>query len=253
MAGPVQGSYLVSIASSDRLLDAQDKYGVGSDEYNQIQTEESCDNPHYRVRARNKPAVLIQNDSSSEGSLTSFMMTINEAAYVFGAGGDSPLDGFDAYIKRSAYADPGVDILGSSVSTDGQTVTVNFDGLTAGKSVIFRVDLDINPNPQFSGLFPFPDFRSVLFSMDNEGKPTDTTGVTAATFSSGDMSSTTSKSTLFGKFDMQFEGENTRPYHAIDPVIPGGGGGEVGIPEPASLLLMLAGLMCTPLRRRTQR
>jgi hypothetical protein len=250
MAGTIQGSYEVAIASSERLLNALDVHGIDSLEYQEIQLEESCDNPHYRVRARNKPAVLIQNRDSSEGALSSFTMTINLAAYLFGAGGDGG-DGFDGYIKRSAYADPGVDIIGSSVSPDGQRVTVNFDGLTAGKSVIFRVDIDVDSNPIYADLFPFPDFRSVLFDMDDEGDPTEHTGTTTATFSADGMSSTTSESPLVGKFDMEWEGENTRPYHVVDPIIPGGGGG--GIPEPSSLLLMLTGLVSSSMLRRTKR
>lgn len=250
VAGPIQGVYAVAIASSERLLNVGDVYGFDSDEYKEIQMEESCDNPHYRAFARNLPAVLIQNAEGSDGDLTSFTMRIKLDAYMYGTGDPG---GFDAYIKHSAYADPGVDITGSTLSSDGQSVTVNFDGFTAGKSVIFRVDLDVNPDPIYDDLFPFPDFRTVLFDADEDGKPTEHTGVTMATFSSGDMSSTTPETPLIANpnFDMEWEGGNTRPYHAIDPVIPGGGGG--GVPEPTSLLLLLTGLVSTSMLRRTKR
>ncbi len=252
VAGPIQGAYEIAIASSERLLNAGDLYGFDSTEYDGIQMEESCDNPHYRVRARNKPAVLIQNAESSEGDLTSFTMRINLDAYIY-CTGDSAMDGFNAYIKRSAYADPGVDITGSSLSADGQLITVNFAGLSAGKSVLFRVDLDVNPDPIYGDLFPFPDFRTVLFDADEDGKPTGFTGLTSATFSLGESSSTTPETPLFANpdFDFEWEGENTRPYHAIDPVITGGGGG--GVPEPTSLLLLLTGLVGVSMSRRTQR
>ncbi len=239
VAGSVNGSYTIDIASSERLLDA-----LGTPNEAAVQQQESCDNPHYRVRARNKPAVMITNDAGSAGDITSITLQLNESVYLFGQG-DTALDGFDQYIKNSAYTDAGVDITSSSVS--GSTLTVNFSGLSASKSVIFRIDIDTNdPN-----IFPFPDFRTVLFGADTGNGP-GTPAEHTATFTSGDMSSTTLATQLdsiVGQMEF-FEGQ-VRPYHSADPVIPHGGGGTV--PEPTSAVLFLAGMMSAIALRRKQR
>lgn len=242
VAGFVAGSYRVDIASSERLLNA-----LGTPEEAEVQHQVSCDNPHYRVRARNKPAIKITNDVGSGGDLTGFTLRINQAAYLFGEG-DTALDGFDQFIKRSAYTDPGVDITGSSLSGDGRTVTVNFSGLSAGKSAIFRVDLDTND----VNLFPFPDFRNVLFGADSGGGP-GTPAVTTATFTAGGMSTTSPETALdpiLGQMSF-FEG-SVRPYNASDPVIPSGGGGTT-IPEPTSVVLLLTGALGAAALRRKRR
>lgn len=237
-------TYAVAIASSERLLDAMDEYGIGSEEYRQVQEEESCDSPFYRILARNIPAILIQNISNTEADfLTSFTIAINVDDNFFGENGDKPNSNFADYIKRSVYTSPGVEITDSYVDIASQELTLEFNGFSPDESVIFRVDLDTD-DPE---AFEFPDFRSVLFEADEQGNPTDNTGETWATFS---KSSDTIPTPLIHNpnFNMEWEEGNTRPYHAIDPVVPGIGHG--GVPEPTSLLLMLIGLAGTTMRRR---
>jgi PEP-CTERM motif-containing protein len=236
VASSLSSSYTINFAESTRLLNA-----LGTPNEQIVQKEESCDNPHARVRARNRPGVKISNSETSVGNLSSFTIEIKKTAYLFGTG-DSPLDGFyDQYIRTSPYSDEGVDITGSSVSEDGRELTINFDGLAAGKSVIFRVDLDTNDD----SIFPFPDFRNVLFgNSDGSGMR----ATTSATFLSEAGSAITPKTLLtkISELDQKqivyWEG-NVRPYSVIDPVIPQGGGGTTEIPEPTSAMLLLAGVV----------
>ena len=243
-AGVVSGSYQVSIAESERLLNA-----LGTPEEAQVQIEESCDNPHLRVRARNKPAVLVTNDGTSQGDLTSFTLQINQLGFEFGSG-DAATDGFTQFIKHSAYTDPGVTIDSSSVSMGGQLLTVNFSGLAPGLSAIFRIDLDpLDPN-----VFPFVDYREVLLGLDDQGQPGGgPPGETAATFSLGDMSTTTNSTPLPGaQSQAEFFNEQIRPYHAADPIIPvTSNGGTAPVPEPSTIfLLAVGGLGLMALRRK---
>ena len=150
---PSPVGYELQISPYARVLDA-----VGTPQFMDVLWEESCDNPHLRVRARNKPALMLINDITSTASITSFKLTINAGDYLFGTG-DIVTDNFNNFIKDTIYTDVGVSITGSSVSPDGKELTVNFSGLDAGKKVIFNVDFDA----QNMAMFPFPDYRNILF------------------------------------------------------------------------------------------
>lgn len=161
-AGAVSAAILASgfelhIAPSDRLLNA-----LGTPQEAQMMMEESCDNPHNRIRANNKPAIMLENTSGA-GELSSLTLNINsspngiDVPYYFGTG-DTAFDNFTGYVKKSIYSTDGVNITGSAISPDGSSLTVTFADFAPGKRVIFNIDLDTSdPN-----LFPFPDFRSVL-------------------------------------------------------------------------------------------
>jgi len=234
-AGVVSGSYVVNIAESERYLNA-----IGTPEEAQVLLEESCTNPHLRVRARNMPGVQVTNADSSQGDLTSFTLQINELGFEFGTG-DTASNGFTQYIRQSVYTDPGVNITGSSVSQNGRLLTVNFSGMAPGLSAIFRIDLDpVDPN-----VFPFVDFRQVLQGFDENGQSGGgTPGETTSTFTSGDMSTTTSATSLTGNDDpLEFFNEQIRPYHADDPIIPSSGSGSTDpIPEPSAIVLLTSGI-----------
>ncbi len=234
LATPTFDSYTIDIAASTRLLDA-----VETLEYEAVQREESCDNPHARVRARNRPGVRVSNSVNSVGDISSFSIEIKETAYLFGTG-DNAYDGFGGeYIRTSPYTDEGVQITGSSVTEDGRRLTIHFDGLAAGKTAIFRVDLDTNDNT----IFPFPDFRNILFGANDEEIQR---AVTSATFTGDDSTNTPDTplneiSELTKEYIVYSEGD-VRPYSAIDPVIPHGGRGSM-VPEPTSAMLLLVSVM----------
>lgn len=236
--------YSLSIAPSERVLAA-----IGTAEFEQVLLEESCDNPHLRVRARNKPSVMITNGDDATAPIESFTLQINEGPYMFGDG-DAASDDFTGFIRESIfYMDPDVSITGSSISADGTALTIDFSGLTAGKSVVFSVDLDAND----SDMFPFPDYRTVLFGapMSSIADPT-APGSFSALYSDGESSRA-----VGGDFTQQtdalvyFNG-NIRPYYAVDMI-------EVnqdqvgGVPEPgtwALAALSLVGLAGWKRRRR---
>jgi len=244
-AGTIAGAYKLDISSSDKVL-----FTLGTPQELQAQHEASCDNPNLRILARNKPAVKVTNDGLSQGDISSLTIEISEPAFLFGEG-DNAFDGFTGLTMISPYSDPMVDILGSSLSSNGRRLTIDFNGLEPGKSIIFRVDLD----PLDESAFPFPDFRQVLYGYDANG----TGGVgqraeTSAIFSSNGMSTPTEFTPLPEVDDpLLFLNEHVRPYQIHDPVIPYPGGGSTNpIPEPTSLVLLLAGLGLSGVRRRTR-
>ena len=251
VASQITCEYKVDIASSERLVNAlalpTDDEDI--DRLESIRKSESCDDSYHRKQVRNRPAILVQNIGCGgpESDLVSFTMTIKKADYVFGTGDNTSLGTFDGYVKRSAYMKPEVQITGSSVSSDGKMLTVDFAGLSVGKSAIFRIDLDM----EYSDQAPYPDFREVLFDEDEDGNSTANTGVTMATFLSGGLLLTTPETRL-GDLE-KGSGSVNNNCCTIDPVVSGGGGGSVAVPEPASLLLLLTGLVGTSLLGRTKR
>jgi len=214
----------------------------------QIESLAACDNPHNRIRARNRSAVLVENDGTSDADLTSFTIQINQAGFEFGSGDVGSPDYSGNYYLASPYLSPNVDILGSSVSADGSLLTVNFSGLAPGESAIFRIDID----PKDNNGFPFPDYREALFGLDSlGGAGVNQLGETSATFSKGETSATTAPATLLAANAAIYINANVRAYHANDPVGQLGGGGGTMIPEPTTAaLLAIALLGWLPQRRR---
>lgn len=234
--------YTVNVAPSERVLAA-----IGTDEFDQVLHEESCDNPHLRVRARNKPSIMITNGDSATAPIASFTLQINEGPYMFGDG-DAATDNFMGFIRESIYfIDDEVSITGSFVSQDGTELTIDFDGLTAGKSVIFSIDLDAN-DPD---MFPFPDYRTVLYgaSLSSTADPTAPASF-AATFSDGEETKTIGRDFQQQEDPMIYFNGNIRPYHAMDMIEVN----QVQIPEPGTWVLasLAIGGMAIA-RRRTRR
>ena len=242
-APPSPVAFELQISPYARVLDA-----VGESYFMDVLWEESCDNPHLRVRARNKPAMMLINDSTSVAPITSFTLGIDVSQPYYFSTGDLVTDDFTGFVKNTMYTDAGVSITGSSVSPDGRTLTVNFNGLTAGKKVIFNVDLDASD----MNMFPFPDYRSVLFGAPiGPGElPTDP-GTYAAIFTGGGAAPNTQ--TLSGQFDQMtttpdFINDVIRPYREMDKVEITVVTGE--IPEPAAGLLAAAGGLALLAARR---
>jgi hypothetical protein len=251
---PSPTGFTLDFSPSARILDALDDKRDGTISaatYYDIRYEESCDNPHLRIRARNKPAIMITNygtpleNFDSAAPITEFTLKINEGPYVFGTG-DTMTDGFTNFIKNSIYNDAGVMVTGSSVSADMKTLTVNLSGLTAGKRAIFNIDLDTT-DPNY---FMFPDYRAVLLGAPLEGQPeTDPATATALFVNSASPAPNSKLLTLNlpqETDEPDWMNEDIRPYREQDKM-------EVvstEIPEPAGLLLAVAGVAGLAVRRR---
>lgn len=232
---PSPTGFTIQMSPYARVLDY-----IGTPQFMDVLWEESCDNPHLRVRARNKPAIMLTNNADSVAPITAFTLSIDASQpYLFGLG-DVVSDNFTNYIKNTVYTDDGVSITGSSVSPDGKTLTVNFDGLTAGKKAIFNVDFDA----QDADMFPFPDYRMVLMGAPYPGENPTTPGSYAATFTNSGSPAPNTR-TLTGTFEQIVETPSyhdlaIRPYGVMDKVeiIPGG----AEVPEPTGLMLAAGGL-----------
>ncbi|MCO6046277.1 PEP-CTERM sorting domain-containing protein [Aeoliella sp. ICT_H6.2] len=132
------------------------------------------DTPYQRIRNRSMPWVEVENLSDSTGNLTEFSMTIGDEDYNF----------TDAtYGTFALLSDSTPDVLIQSVVSTGDLLTVTFGngGLAPGETVRFGIDLA--PDDDVEGLFPHPDFRLVLFDMNNmDGNGTEDNSVVTGTF-----------------------------------------------------------------------
>ena len=244
-ANPVAGWYEITISESDRFLDA-----LGTPLEDAVAMEEACVNPMIKVGRRNMPAILLYNDPTSEGEISSFTMEIREDGFVFGDGDDGMTPGMYAF--ESMFQDAGVMITGSSLSADMKTLTVNFSGLAPGESALFRVDLD----PTDPGAFQKPDFRQVLLGLSEDGTMggVGTVGTTSSVFSMAGMDSSTPPvelptidpappNVIVPVINSRFDDHNNP-----DPLIVVESGGS--IPEPSSAVLLAGSLALWCARRR---
>ncbi|MBX3424503.1 MAG: hypothetical protein KF688_02375 [Pirellulales bacterium] len=233
---------------SARLLDS-----IGTPEFYSVWYEESCDNPHLRIRANNKPVVMLVVDSTLDANvgLVSFDLKINQANYIFGDGDGGSMDNYTQYIMESMYTSPGVSILSNVLSADKKTLTLNFSGLTAGKKVLFNVDLDAENDPN---MFMYPDFRHVLHGAPMfAGAPQTLPASFAAMFASA-----TESLPIVGELTQEdsapaFSNQNIRPYSVMDKMQILETPGTYEIPEPTSAALAVivvgAGLLAARHRR----
>jgi hypothetical protein len=251
-APPTTVGFNLFMSPYAHVLDALEEFGQGSQEFYNIWNDAMWDNPHIRVRARNKPALMvINNDITQDAVISSFSITINEGPYFFGTG-DFVTDNFMGFIQNTIHTDPGVTVTGSSLSPDGQTLTVNFDGLTVGKKAIFNVDLDTSD----MSLFPYPDYRVVLCGATDQFGTPNMTGTIAATFTSTTMGPPNNTTTLEMDLEPQVDpltiyDQFTRFAKAMEMV--DFKGKEVLIPEPSAAVLALVGVVMAAASRRRVR
>lgn len=213
------------------------------------------DAPYQRIAARSMPWIEVGNLAESTGNLTEFSITIGDTDYNFS----------DSYMGEYAIQSESTpDVLISSIQSTGDLLTLTFGngGLAPGEIVRFGIDID--PDPNVDGLFPHPDFRLVLFDMnDMDGNGVEDNAVVSAEFvDPNDLSMTASASTELEDFvvtgpQSQYFNQFVRPYGVMEGIDTFGTMALTGpnpIPEPGAILL--AGLATIGLlgvnRRRRQ-
>lgn len=255
-AGFVNGSYQINIGESGRVLEAMVKEQRGlinHDQFTAIKMEEMWKSPSIRLVDRNRPAIVLQNisDPSTNNAITQFTIDIRQLGYEFGNGDFNPDPFAGALTLLTKYSDPGV-TLSSSFGTvsdvdstiDRTKLVLDIGGLTPGRSLIFRVDLD--PMPMAS--VAYPDFQHVLLGADIEdGQGPATPASIFALFASGSganlMTTATAPIDFAPGMSQTFPAAGLlEPYHFQSPSSLYQQTGGTEIPEPSTALLLLAGL-----------
>ncbi len=234
-----QSSVTYELGESARLLEASlklERGEISQSQYNAIQMDETCKNPFSRLQDRNRPWISVFNTSQSADEITSVTIDLTEPGFVFGDG-DSAGDGFDGLLSMLHYrSDDGVELDSATHGEDSSELVLNFSGLTAGMAAIFRLDLD-----QPGGMFDYPDFRVAMLGADVGNGPGGLAMLTSE-FSSG-----ASNTSMFPRSDGMLDTAMLEDYHAqsMSPIIPSS-----TVPEPTSLLLLLAGVASAASVRR---
>lgn len=210
------------------------------------------DTPYERIRNRSMPWVEVKNLDNSDGNLTEYSMTIGDTDYNFSNA---------HYGAYAILSDSTPDVLIQSIVSTGDQLTLTFGngGLAPGETVRFGIDID--PDPNIDGLFPHPDFRLVLFDMNNmDGNGTNDNSEVSAKFEDpNDSSMTAIASTQLPDYQVtgnqgDYYNQFIRPYGVMEGVDIFSDGGLVTnpIPEPSSgvAAILVAALAAGLWRRR---
>jgi hypothetical protein len=206
------------------------------------------DSPYQRIAARSMPWIEVTNDADSTGNLTQFSMTIGDTNYNFS----------NSYMGQYAtISDSTPNVSFSSVVSTGNVLTLTFadGGLAPGEMVRFGIDID--PDANVPGLFPHPDFRLVLFDMNNlDGNGDSDNSIMTATFADPNSPAMTAIAetqlpdyTVTGP-QSQYFNQFVRPYGVMEGIDVFGDGGNTAIPEPSSWAMVGLGLAGIALRWR---
>lgn len=237
----INGDYNIMIGESPRYLNAVLKYQrqeISASDLYMIKYEESCKNPSIRLWDRNRPAVLIQNTSNQDNSISSFIIDLQQAGFEFGMG-DTPADGFTGLVQQDPRSDAGVTVTGSYVGNDTTKLQLNFSGLGQGKAALFRIDLD--PAPMVN--VAYPDYRGIILGADTGDGPTDPALVSATFSMTGMPDVSTNPSAFNGNISGTINSGLLEIYSNQSRTDMFDMNGTTEIPEPATFaLLALAGV-----------
>jgi hypothetical protein len=212
-----------------------------------------------RMHDRNMPTLELNNlQAAGSPDITKLTLSIGDTRFHFS---DDVFGSLIAQCPCSPMApddSPAGLTLTPSLSANGNLLTIDLTksgggGLAPGEIVRFKIDIDVDEGFDF---FPHPDYRTVLFDMNgvevygpDPNIPAGQTDNSQGTvmFSDG----TTAGPATFADETVpapqsQFFNETFRAYGIMEPVdtfmI---SGGPTVIPEPASGVLALAGLIGT--------
>jgi hypothetical protein len=221
------------------------------------------DLPFQRMNDRNMPYLELTNDADSDGPITEFHLTIGDERFNFA----NKNLGMYAMLGSSTK---NFQIESSTVNNAGNELVVKIlgGGLQPGDLIRFKVDLDVDA--AFAGqFFAHPDYRTVLFDMngmnvydgflddvdiaDNAKASAIFDPASGPNFTVGPVA--LSDATVTGAA-ADFYNNNYRKLRDRDPVrtfsVVGEGDGV--IPEPGSIVLLIAGIVAgiATLRRRVR-
>ena len=263
-AGFVSGSFKIDIAESERLLEAmlkEERGEITPVQLSAIQKAEACKNPSIRLIDRNRPALVLQNTSapSPENEISQFTIDLQQFGFEFGTGDFDP-DPFAGMLTiLSNHSDPGITLASSygtvsdtDLTEDRSKLVLDIGGLTPGKALFFRFDLDPNPMTTVA----FPDYRHVMLGADvGDGNGPAAPAVISALFAAGEGLDRMTTATIPTEFDPGIVEILTTAgliegYHSQAPSQRYSTSGNT-IPEPSTVMLLLAGLAGLSRTRRS--
>lgn len=221
-------SYNFAISYSEPMLAA-----YGTPEEADVAHYESWDSAIARIRKRNMPFIEITNTSTSATPLTQFTMSIAKPEYDFS---DDVLLAF----AKLGTSTPGISMMSSSPDGGDTLLVVDFtDGLQPNEVARFQVDIDVDP--AFPDLYPYPDYRMVFFDIN--GDDNSDNSVITATFETANGATTTQTNVLpdYEQNPVYLNGGGLRPYTEMDPAERFDLTGE--IPEPSSAAIAVLSLI----------
>ena len=237
-----QSSVQFEIGESARLLEASlqlQRGEISQAEFNAIQLTETCKSPSARLQDRNRPWMLVWNTSTDPDEVSTVTIDLTEPGFEFGDG-DMAGDGFDGFLSLlSNRSDAGAALDSATYGSDNSELVLNFSGLSQDVAAIFRVDLD-----EPGGMTMFPDFREAMMGADTGDGPGNLATMTT------DFTSGESTIASFGRAGPLSTSGVAEAYHGqtMSMVTP-----STTIPEPTSLMLLLAGLTSFATLRRHHR
>jgi hypothetical protein len=207
-----------------------------------------------RTLDRNMPFLMLTNLDTSEAPITEMELTIGDIRFNFG----NTAQMFHGEYTMVGRSNPDA-IVTSHVEDGGDKLVVNFgpDGLAAGDSVCFRINLDVDADhPNF---FAYPDYRTVLFDMNGVqayGKSVDSDDPLAdnakaqVTFGSGESAfhagPVAFEDSTVGAPESLFSNRALRPYGIMENASTFEVSAEVTteeVPEPSAIVLGLVGCL----------